>query len=946
MFKISKVLKTFLIVFISIILFIFLVLLVTPLLFKDQLMNLAKTELNKMLLAKVDFKDLKLSFIRNFPNAYIGLDGLEVTGVDEFEGELLVAFDRFSVTVDLMSVIKMDNIEVKSILLDRARLNGIIMENGKANWEIFKPGEAKEEDEEKKEVSTEKKESDPFKFKVGLSKFEIRDLKAAFRDDKNKMKGEIEALNLTVRGDMKKENVDLKLKLAIDGIDFWLGGIRLANKVTVGFISDVAADLRKFKFTLKDNKFNLNDIVLKLDGSAELQLPDIIADLTFATEKTDFKSLLSLVPAVYMNDFKDLRTTGSLSLNGGIKGTYNNKMMPSANVNLSVNNATFSYPNLPKSVDKINIALRAHYDGEVFDRTTADIDRFSFEIAGNPFNAEVHLKTPESDPGIFAKFAGKIDFDSVVDIIPLDDLTLNGLLECDIALAGNLSTIKKEQYQDFQAEGHLKLNGFYFKNPDFPQGAQITSTHLNFSPRFVQLVNLDLITGNSDVSLSGSLENFIPFVLKNETVKGSLALNSKKIDLNEFMSSEKKEEAPVKEKTETTQEEKTQLSVIEVPKNIDFSLNVNIGQILFDKLSISNTRGEVTVRDGRLVMRNLAMNLLDGSMTLNGEYNTQNITVPFVDLGIDIRQFNITTALSSFEFLEKILPEPQNYVGRVSANLTLNSVLDEHLSPVLDKINAKGRLQTQNLEIRNSKLFGVLADLIKNESWRTPAPGNLNIGFEVKNGRLYIDDPITINISPVRMEIKGDQGLDMTLNYTVSAFVPISVIGSGATSLLNSIPGGSRVNEIKLSGHIKGNVKNPDIGLGASDMAGSLTTVIREQVTEVVTQKVEEVRTQVNEEVNRQIDQIMAEANKQADNLRSTAKTAADRTRREANAAADKLMNEAGSNPIQRRLAQVAADKLRSEGETAAVKLEQEADTQANNVIAAAQRRADELRRN
>jgi len=927
----SKLLKGIILIPLIVIVLIIAVLLITPLLFKDQLMIIAKTELNKMLAAKVDFKDLKLSFIRNFPNAYIGLDGLEVRGIDDFDGELLAAFDRFSVTVNLASVIKMENIEVKSILLDRARLNGIILEDGRANWNIMKGGETSSETEAVKEeaikeetVKTEKKEADPFKFKVGLSKFEIRNLEAAFRDDANKMTAGIKTFNFTLRGNMKKENVNLNMKLAIDGIDFWMSGVRFANNISVGFVSEIAADLRNMRFVVKDNRFNLNDIVLKFSGMAQLSGNDIITDLAFATDKTEFKSLLSLVPAIYMTDFKDLKTKGSLSLSGDVKGTYNDKQMPIANVNLSVDDAMFSYPSVPKSVDKINIAVRAHYDGEVFDRTTADVDRFSFEIAGNPFNAEVHVKTPESDLEVGAKFAGKIDIDSITDIIPMDDTTLNGLLECNISLAGKLSTIEKERYEDFDAAGFLKLSRFNFISPAFPQGAKITSMLLNFTPRRVELANLDVITGSSDISLNGSLENFIPFVFKNETVRGNLALRSNNINLNEIMGGEKKEKEE--------KEDSGPLNVIEIPKNIDFAVNINIGNILFDKLAITNTRGAITVKDGKLVMNNLGLNLLEGSMILNGEYNTQNIAVPFINFDMNINQFDITSALSSFAFLEKILPEPQNYVGKVSAILTLYSVLDAHMSPVLDSMNSIGRLQTYNLQIRNSKIFATLADVTRNENFRNPSPGNLDIGFEIKDGRLYLQDPILFNIPPAKMEITGDQGLDMTLNYKISASVPASTIG--AAELLSKIPGGSNIRDVGLSGNIKGTAKNPEVSLSAADMTSSVTGAVREQVTQ-----------RVSDEVNKQIDQIMAEANKQADNIRKAGKQAADKVRNESKSAADKLINNAGSNPIQKKLAQEGAAKLRSEGETNAKKIESDADTQAKAVIAAAQKKANDLKR-
>jgi len=900
-------------------------------------MELAKTELNKMLLAHVEFKDLKLSFIRNFPNAYVALEGLEITGIDDFEGELLVSFNRFSVTADIMSVIR-KNIEVKSILLDSARLNGRILEDGRANWDIFVPGGEKEE-----VIEIEEKEAAPFAFGVRLNRFEIRNMEIAFRDDVNNMTAAVQELNYILRGNMMHDNADLKMELGINGIDFWMGGIRLLNKASVGFISEIAADLKNMSFIIKDNRFNLNDIVLKFFGSAAIFDKDINTDITFASERTDFKSLLSLVPAIYMSDFQDLRTTGSLTLSGNIKGTFNEDMMPSANLNLSVDNATFSYPDLPKSVEKINIAVKVFYDGEVFDRTTVDVDRFSFEMAGNPFHTELHLKTPESDLQIAAKFAGKIDFDSIADIIPLVDTTLNGLLECDISLAGRLSTLENERYEDFHAEGHLGLSRFNFENPDFPQGVKITSTNLNFTPRRVELNNFDAIIGGSDISMNGSLENFIPFVFKNETVRGTLALRSNTINLNEFMSGEPAE----KETTTHEDSPASELSVIEVPKNIDFAMNVNIGKILFDKLEITNTHGALLVRDGRVVMQNLRMNLLEGSMTLNGEYNTQDIKVPFIDFNMNIVQFDISSAISSFSMLEQILPNPQNYAGRVSAAMTLHSILDEHLSPILDKVDSRGRLQTQNLELRNSPLFGTMADLLKNERWRTPSPGNTNVGFEIKDGRLWIHDPIVMNMHSSRIEIRGDQGLDMSLNYRVDAIMPTSTIGSGATDLLNRIPGGSRVNEFRLAGFMRGTTHNPEVSLSVADTASTITTAVRDQVTETVTHRVDEARTQANQEINHQIDQIMAEAQRQANNIRANAKQAADRVRAEANQGADRLISEAaGRNAIERRVAQTAADRLRSEGETNAQRLEQEGEAQAKAIMDAAQVRADELRRN
>jgi len=909
-----KLVKKLLIIIPVTVLAIFLVLLVTPILFKGRILEIAKKELNGMLSAEANFSDVKLSFIRNFPNAYVALENLTLTGTGEFEGETLVAFKSFSVTVDIMSVIKMDNIKVKAVLLDQAEVNAHISESGKPNWDIMKGGK------ETGALPEEKKpDKDTPPIKIALNKFEIRNADLSFIDDSGKMRATASGLNYFLQGDMTLDNADLIMHLDITDVNFWMDSIHLLNKAHVVFVSEVAADLKNMAFILKENQFNLNEIALKFAGL--VQAPgDISVDVTFATQRTDFKSVLSLVPAVYMKDFNSVTTAGSITLSGNVKGTYNKEQMPSANVNLTVDNAMFKYPDLPKSVNNINIAVKAFYDGVAFDKTTLDVDRLHFEMAANPFDAEVHVKTPESDMQVAAKLAGKIDFNSLADIVPLDDITLKGLLDCDLALAGRMSTFQNERYEDVDARGMLKLSGFNFESPDLPQAVNIASTQLNFTPRRVDLVSFDAVIGKSDIAMNGTLEKFIPFIFKGETVHGNLSLKSNNIDLNEFMAGEKSGET----------KETSPLSVIEVPKNIDFVMNVNIGHLQFDKLNITNTTGTLLVSDGRLQMRNLNMNMLGGSVALSGEYNTQDIKVPSVNLNANVRQVDVASAISAFEILQKILPQPQNYAGKVSTNLTMSGILDEHLSPVLDKVVSKGQVQTNSVEIRNSELFGTMANMLKNESWRRPALTNLDIRYEVKNGQLTIE-PILMSILQSKLELSGGQGLDMTLNYKVNATVPVSAIGSGATDILSKIPGGSNIKDIRITGLIGGMATRPVVSLGVADMAGSVVS----SVTEVV-------REQVREEIDKQKAAIMAEAERQAETLRTAAKQTADRIRKEANAAADKLENEA-KNPIQKLLAKPAADALRKEGETNAVKVEQEAERQITAIMDAARMRADSL---
>jgi hypothetical protein len=240
-------------------------------------------------------------------------------------------------------------------------------------------------------------------------------------------------------------------------------------------------------------------------------------------------------------------------------------------------------------------------------------------------------------------------------------------------------------------------------------------------------------------------------------------------------------------------------------------------------------------------------------------------------------------------------------------------------------------LQTHNVQIRNSEMFGKMADLLRNETWRTPTLNNTTIRFEIKEGRLYIE-PVQMNIAQARLDLSGSQGLDMTLDYKLNVAVPVSSVGRGATDMLGRIPGGANIREIKVTGLIGGTATKPEVSLSVADMAGSVVQAVTQQV-----------REQVGAELEKQKAAIMAEAERQATNIRSTAKQAANRIRSEANNAANRLEREA-TNPMQKAAAKIAADKLRKEGEDNAVKTEREAERQIASIMDAARKRADSLK--
>ena len=142
--------------------------------------------------------------------------------------------------------------------------------------------------------------------------------------------------------------------------------------------------------------------------------------------------------------------------------------------------------------------------------------------------------------------------------------------------------------------------------------------------------------------MKGRLENFLSYIFEEEgSIAGTLDLNSNLLDLNELMSGS--EEEVVEETGDSVV-----MSVIGVPANIDFVFRSSLKKVKYDSLNIDNLYGTIIVRDQRVILKNLNIDILQGSVALNGEYNTKDIKSPFIDLSLDVRKIDIPEAFKSF----------------------------------------------------------------------------------------------------------------------------------------------------------------------------------------------------------------------------------------------------------------------------------------------------------
>ena len=877
-------------------------LLVLPLLFRRQIAERAKTAVNENVNARVDWTDVGLSFFRDFPNLTMTLDGLTAVGVDRFQGDTLAAVRHLRVSLSLPSVLRnvmggSGPVVVRGIELDQPRLKLVALEDGTANWNITKASPQ----------SPEPGSQGPG-MDVSLRRFEIKDANIALDNRRAKLKATLSGYDQTLSGDFSQAQVDVQTRLNADTASVSFGGIPYLNRVKLGLTADARADLTKKTYVLDYTELSLNDLKLRVAGSVRSIGELLGLDLAFRAPSTDFRSILSLVPAVYARDFDKVKTSGNFTMNARVKGEYGDTAFPAFTLNAKVNDAAFQYPDLPLPARSIFLDLALTNPGGSADSTVVNLDRFHLRIGRNPVDAAMVLRTPVSDPNVDLTVKGKLDLADVRRTVKLQNIDqLTGTVVADAAVKTRMSAIDKKQYDRVAASGSVDVADLELKGKTLPLPLMIKQAALRLRPERAELTSFIGTVGSSDLQATGSIDNLISYVFRDDTLSGSATVKSNRFDLDEWRSGE------------------GELEIIPVPANIDFGLNVTVNELTYDKLKMAGARGRVRIKNQRATLEDFRMNTLGGQIAVSGFYETTNLAKPTFDVGLKMIKVNIPSAFEAFTTVQMLAPVAKYATGQVTTDLNLSGGLGKNMMPLFNALSGKGTLQTSNVALHNFPAMEKIVDVTKLQILDNPTMQAIRTAFQIKEGRLVLQ-PFDVKVGGLTMNVAGSNGIDQSLEYTLKLQVPRSVLGGGANQAIAGLASRTGVDlssaaVIPLGIQLAGKVTDPVV---KADV-GSLTTSVAQGAQTAVKQAVEQ-------KVDSAAMRVVQEAERQAAAIRQQAESLAANVKRAGYQQADALAAEAGDNPLLQAGAKVAADKLR-----------QETDDKAAGIIGEATKRADSL---
>ena len=737
-FNLKQLKKVFFYLFLTV-LVIVAGLLISVFLFKDRIIQQFVNEANKTLNTPVKIGKIDISVFTDFPNLAIEFTNVYIEDSHPGNYPLLTA-DRISFNLNPIEVWR-GNYSIRGLSVSGSETNLKINAAGKGNFNVLK---------ETKDV------------KEGTVKFDLREVQLSnTRVDYNDSEANQHHIfnsekliaSILVTGQL------YEIEAVGDAVTKQIGinnSVFLANK---NFIIDTKIDYddAKKEVLFKPSSLKISDSEFTISGNYLFKEKNLI-NLKAEGKDTDIQTLLSLMPEETTEKLKKYRSDGDVFFNLALKGEISGKKSPSISVAFGCKNTTLYHPDYKTQIKHTNLK-GSFASSSITDFSNAEL--FLSDVNGDlndqVFNAKLSIRK-FNDPFVTFEFKGDLDAASIFNFYPIAELThVEGLLSTDISFEGQTAMLnKKATVQRVKTNGAIvmsKLNFAYgsqnikFKN--------INGT-LQFDNHDLALSNVTGQFENSDFHLNGFFKNIITFLLfENQPIGIETDLKSDFLDVDQLFSIAYGE----------GQSENYRFSI---SPDVQLNFNCDVRRMKYKRFKPTGIKGDLLVKNQVAVSRNITMNAMGGSLTLNGIVDAKNPKAIDVVSSFKLNGIHIDSLFYVFENFYQDFIQDKNLKGQAYADVEMEMVLNEQLHLISPTLIADISANIKNGQLNNFEPLKKLNKYIDDESLSKLRFADLKNEIHIENQTIYIPQ-MDIKSNATDIRLSGTHTFDQHIDYRVVA---------------------------------------------------------------------------------------------------------------------------------------------------------------------------------
>ncbi|MEO8934628.1 MAG: AsmA-like C-terminal region-containing protein [Xanthomarina sp.] len=794
-------------------------LLAIPFVFQSKIKEIVKRSINENLNAHVEFSDVSLSFIRSFPQARVEVSDLVITNFEPFKDETLVTAKSISLKMSIKELFKSADegpIVINAINLDETLISLKTNKRGQTNYDIAKE-------------SNEKPKTDldaPSNFAIDIKDYAIKNSAITYLDESSNMAFYITELNHSGKGTFTGEVSELDTKTSAR-VSFKMDSTEYLSNNDIKLDAIIGVDLSNDKYTFKENKAYINKLPIEFQGYVQLLEEGQDIDITFENPGSDFKDFLAVIPKAYSKDLDKVQTSGSFKIKGIIKGKLTEETIPTLDINMVSNNASFKFPELPKGIDNISINAAVINTSGLMDDTYVDLQTLNFKIDQDVFKSSAVIKNLTTNITVNAHADGVLNLANLSQAYPIElDTELTGILVAKLNINFDMDAIEHNDYQRIKSDGNLSIKGFKYASEDLVNPIEISEAAISFNPEIIKLTTFNATTGKSDIRANGALHNFLGFIFSNKKLEGEFNVHSNAFYLSDFMT---------EDAAETTENKaKEPAEAFKIPAFLDCKIQADAKTVYYDNLTLKDVKGTLYIKDEKAILRDMSSHIFSGKLLLDGYVDTASKTPTFM-MNLDMSQFDISQSFNGMELLQSLAPIASALHGKLNSTIQLSGNLGNDFTPDLNSIDgsAFAELQTTEIKPKNEALTNALSGALSFVDFSKLDLKDLKTHLTFDNGRVHVK-PFNLHYQDIVIEINGSHSFTNNMEYNAVFEVPAKYLGSDINRLIGKIDDQAVNNiSIPITANITGTFDKPNVKTDLTSGISSLT----KQLIEIEKQK-------------------------------------------------------------------------------------------------------------
>lgn len=441
-------------------------------------------------------------------------------------------------------------------------------------------------------------------------------------------------------------------------------------------------------------------------------------------------------------------------------------MIDSTNINAAIEdlNLSASVAGLDEDIDKMNVLVDLSVG-----KLSGDMDTLAASLG----NTAITLNMAPADGTIAMK--ADIGFDQLA-------ATMGS------ALSATLGATKLQAMAQYDSTKTEILNQW---NPQLKVLLKDGQVDMLASPICLKTLDFDFSLGrfninecraeidDSDIQLWGDIYNIGEFMDGTGLLTGELSLESDHMNLNRLMAltGDEEDQEAAQEAVQEIEEGQDTISTgpIMIPKGIDLTLYTNLSEVDFNDHTFNNVGGDISIKDGVMIMQELGFSSKAAEMQLTAIYRTPNVQDRFMELDFHLLDIEIDELIDIVPSVDSIMPMLKALSGKAQFHFAAQTYLEPDyltygpLYPQMFTLMSNAVIEGANLQVLDCEMFDEIKRKLLMSKDAKPVIDSLDVEIQVLDGKVDVY-PTRIKMDRYEAILSGRHNIDagLSCSYNIS----------------------------------------------------------------------------------------------------------------------------------------------------------------------------------